>query len=906
MPVFDFNLYNLKAITVCIDSSQYTFLNAPTTMSGVFTFTAIPAFQANKLQQIIIMDSANIVYTREYDGEIWSDWITNSGGGDVLGTLLTGLTSGIGRIVATDTILEAFSKLSYAPSFVGLDLTSNGDTLVMGTYPNQISLYIGGVTGNMNRATFPGGNVTSTTIIGNDSPASGTALSNIGTNGIQNSIMIINQLLTGLSITNSAITATDSILSGFGKAQGQLNSKLPNMLTMANLLVGNASNIATAVSPTGAVSMSDLGVFTLTPGINALDIAAGLTNNTDFNNLSGTTANIQMQISALAAGLDIRGGYDASSNLFPSTGGSGVAGAIQAGDFWYITVGGVLGGVTVDPGALITALVNLPGQTSSNWGITATTVTSVFGRMGAVIANTGDYNISQITDGLSRVLATDSFYLGVGGVATATVFNTAVLNQILTGFVPITGQSVNNTDTVLQSIEKLAGTASTAYNIVYSSTTYEFTSNTITLVLTENNLFGVLPVPTSDFIPGVTYTLKLGPGITQGALGPVAGTLLDGSLNPFILSGANNAVSFQTDGANWITVPANYGQKNMPYGIPGLDINNYMNPDLIGYGVPKWGVQQANYVANGTWNANPTGIAAPFSSLCYSENLGLLVSVTDSNSGVTATSSDGVNWISGTAASASSWNEVCYSPELGLFVAVGSSDPDGIMTSPDGVTWTIQSNPDSNTWQCVCWAAELGIFVALADNNVTNGAMISNDGVIWTTVTASVLADSWFNICYSPELNLLVGVALSGSIITSPDGMTWTSQTSPIMEPLTNIVWANRLGLFVGIAAIGGGNQVITSPDGITWTLGAAASSNVWVGLAYSPMFNLLAAVSLDGAIMTSFDGMNWTLQTSPAANAWLAICFVPELARFITLSNGGETNNSMTSSSAWNFTYAT
>jgi len=80
-PVFDFNLYNLKAITVCIDSSQYTFLNAPTTMSGVFTFTAIPAFQANKLQQIIIMDSANIVYTREYDGETqtYTSWINTIG-----------------------------------------------------------------------------------------------------------------------------------------------------------------------------------------------------------------------------------------------------------------------------------------------------------------------------------------------------------------------------------------------------------------------------------------------------------------------------------------------------------------------------------------------------------------------------------------------------------------------------------------------------------------------------------------------------------------------------------------------------------------------------------------------------------------------------------------------------------
>ena len=67
--------------------------------------------------------------------------------------------------------------------------------------------------------------------------------------------------------------------------------------------------------------------------------------------------------------LDDRGNFDASSNTFPATGGSGYAGAILKGDLWYIVNQGTLGGVLVVPGSVIRALVDNPGQTGSNWGL---------------------------------------------------------------------------------------------------------------------------------------------------------------------------------------------------------------------------------------------------------------------------------------------------------------------------------------------------------------------------------------------------------------------------------------------------------------------------------------------------------------------------------------------------------
>lgn len=66
---------------------------------------------------------------------------------------------------------------------------------------------------------------------------------------------------------------------------------------------------------------------------------------------------------------DSRGNYDAHDNAFPSTGGSGAAGAIMKGDTWFISVAGTLGTEAVVSGDLLVAVVDTPGSTASNWNI---------------------------------------------------------------------------------------------------------------------------------------------------------------------------------------------------------------------------------------------------------------------------------------------------------------------------------------------------------------------------------------------------------------------------------------------------------------------------------------------------------------------------------------------------------
>lgn len=82
-------------------------------------------------------------------------------------------------------------------------------------------------------------------------------------------------------------------------------------------------------------------------------------------------AAITAQIAAAAVGLwDDRGTFDASVAAYPSSGGSGTAGAILKGDIWTISVAGTLPtGQVVEIGDTVRALIDTPGNTQANWAI---------------------------------------------------------------------------------------------------------------------------------------------------------------------------------------------------------------------------------------------------------------------------------------------------------------------------------------------------------------------------------------------------------------------------------------------------------------------------------------------------------------------------------------------------------
>ena len=122
-------------------------------------------------------------------------------------------------------------------------------------------------------------------------------------------------------------------------------------------LLGNTSGVNT-----GDQTLSSL---------NAEDLANKATNFTTVNDtLYPSVKAVDDHINSKLVGLwDDRGSYDASINLFPSSGGSGISGAIMKGDIWTINVQGTLGGTVMHVGDTVRALIDSPAQTAANWAL---------------------------------------------------------------------------------------------------------------------------------------------------------------------------------------------------------------------------------------------------------------------------------------------------------------------------------------------------------------------------------------------------------------------------------------------------------------------------------------------------------------------------------------------------------
>jgi len=135
------------------------------------------------------------------------------------------------------------------------------------------------------------------------------------------------------------------------------------MVTVATTLGTKADKITSAVD--GNLTKQD-------ETGNLVD--AGVAVSTDGTFASNSDAKIPTEkaiktyvASQVLATPTIQGTYDASGNTFPATRTD--LSAIQAGDYWIISVAGTLGSEVVEAGDFIYALVATPGQTATNWGI---------------------------------------------------------------------------------------------------------------------------------------------------------------------------------------------------------------------------------------------------------------------------------------------------------------------------------------------------------------------------------------------------------------------------------------------------------------------------------------------------------------------------------------------------------
>jgi hypothetical protein len=181
-----------------------------------------------------------------------------------------------------------------------------------------------------------------------------------------------------------------------------------------------------------------------------------------------------------------------------------------------------------------------------------------------------------------------------------------------------------------------------------------------------------------------------------------------------------------------------------------------------------------------------------------------------------------------------------------------------------------------------------GVWVAVGDDSYSTGAILTSaDLSTWTVRTT--LDREMKAVAYSGQRWVAVG--LDGAIYVSEDAVTWTQQDGGSGPDLHGVGWGPY-----GFVAAAEGGQVLTSADGLSWTTTTVDGELDtlygvgWDGLTY-------VVVGDGGSILTSPDLTVWEEQDSGTTvtlygvagngSIWIAVGCCPKIRRSV---DGGVT----------------
>jgi hypothetical protein len=341
---------------------------------------------------------------------------------------------------------------------------------------------------------------------------------------------------------------------------------------------------------------------------------------------------------------------------------------------------------------------------------------------------------------------------------------------------------------------------------------------------------------------GVTWSTSLAPtyelhGVTFGA-------------GVFVAVGESGAVLTSPDGDDWTL-------RQIPYELTAVAYANnlFVALDYRTILTSTDGITWTPQLTNNS-EGYLTGVA-------YGQ--GRFVVVSGGN--LISSSADGIVWTEGPVASL---NGVAYGN--GRFVAVGS---DSTFISTNGTDWEQGGAIDASG---LTYAN--GMFVSVG----AQGAIATSpDGELWTEILSPLTVDDLHRVIYAGGLFVAVGgeqsvfelgperartdsgvsVSPYATLLTSPDGVSWTRRSdNPWGDSGLNAV-AYGNGCFVALGSHCGFRScsaiVLTSPDGISWTNSVSFGLEApLVGVAYGNG-TFVAVGSSD--IVTSFDAVTWSPQ---------------------------------------------
>lgn len=205
--------------------------------------------------------------------------------------------------------------------------------------------------------------------------------------------------------------------------------------------------------------------------------------------------------------------------------------------------------------------------------------------------------------------------------------------------------------------------------------------------------------------------------------------------------------------------------------------------------------------------------------------------------------------------------------------------------------WTEQSTPTGNVLRGGAYSPDDDTFVVVGDSATI---LTSPKGLVWTSQTASGSAN-FLDVTYSTTLGMFCAVGILGTIETSVDGgVTWVPQSAGggSTEPFEAVTYSVPLGLFI---AVGGNATVQTSPNGVDWTPQTIAGTSAsFHGIAYSNSLGRMVVVGTTGNIFHSVNGIDWLPATGTSATTFNDVVFAERVGKFCAVGAAGAIHTSL------------
>jgi len=173
--------------------------------------------------------------------------------------------------------------------------------------------------------------------------------------------------------------------------------------------------------------------------------------------------------------------------------------------------------------------------------------------------------------------------------------------------------------------------------------------------------------------------------------------------------------------------------------------------------------------------------------------------------------------------------------------------------APDQLVNIGQNNPANATSSSNNSIAKAIAGIGIAATALVTGTILSKSHPSSGTATASPTTTPYY-----------VAVGADETILSSPDGSTWTAAFQPLNPTVTaiyyGIAYSSSQNLWV---VVGNNGTIITSSDRITWTAQTSGVVARLHSVAYNSNLDQWVVVANTGKIETSSDGISWEEQTS-------------------------------------------